>query len=128
MRRWAALAGILCLVASPAAAQRIFYPSRLWLDTSAAVQRLSLLGVLEAWRAQAEREGALPLSHRQREVVRLHECLLAEGHRVDDLVAQLTRFGREAERTFYSLGDFVSEGLRPLCAGRPGAEPSGPRR
>jgi hypothetical protein len=108
----------LALAAWPLEARgdRIFYRSALWLETSPGVQRLSLLGVLQAWETLAGRDPGEPLPFRQREFVRLHECLQARGHTTDDLLARLTRFSQaHPERTFYSFTDFATEALRPLC-------------
>lgn len=106
-----------------ARAQRIFYPARLWLETSPGVQRMSLQGVLRAWEALAAREAPEP-AYRQREFARLHECLEAGGHTVDGLLAHLAGFGAaQAGRQFYSLSDFVAEAVRGLCPAPPAPRP-----
>jgi len=110
----------LCLLApSPAAADRIFYRGEVWLETSAGVQRLSLLSVLRGWERVAESAGAGTLSLRQREAVRLHRCLSARP--VEELLERVTSFGLAGpERVHYSLSDFIrgAEGsLRPPVTG-----------
>ncbi|MBI4608926.1 MAG: hypothetical protein HY726_07960 [Candidatus Rokubacteria bacterium] len=109
----------LCLLAASvqlAPAERIFYRGGLWLETSASVQRLSLHGVLEAWERIARSAEAGELSLRQREAVRLHECLTRRSHgELLERVAELSR--AQPDRVYYSLSDFIAEGLKDLCPG-----------
>ncbi|MBI4587853.1 MAG: hypothetical protein HY725_03360 [Candidatus Rokubacteria bacterium] len=111
-----------------AAADRIFYRGEIWLETSPSVQHLSLVGVLRAWEEVAAevrkpaRAGETP-SGRQREVLRLHECLTAGSRRSTEELLQVvvTTFGAlEPERVFYSLSEFIAEALRELCRSRGG--------
>lgn len=103
----------------PAWPERIFYQSATWLETSPAVQRLSLRGVLRGWEEVAMQSEGEPASPRLREFVRLHACLAARADTLEELLERLARFGaRRPGRTYYSLADFVGEGLRELCAPR----------
>lgn len=100
----------------PVSADRIFYQSGLWLETSAPVQRLSLLGVLRAWEVLAETGPAHRLSPRQHPFVRLHHCLKASAHTTDALLEQVTVFSfTRPDRIYYSLSDFMAETLKDLC-------------
>ena len=105
--------------AGRAEAGRIFYRGGTWLETSTGVQRLSLLGVLRAWERTAEvAEGEAP-SLRQREAVRLYDCLIRTSRSTDELLERITAFSfTDPDRVFYSLSDFVAEGLKGLCAER----------
>jgi hypothetical protein len=115
---------LLALVCAPAwagsaEADRIFYRGGTWLETSAAVQRLSLLGVLRGWEQVAETGGTAALSRRQREALRLHDCLTGSSRSTDELLDRITAFSfAHADRLYYSLSDFITEGLRDLCAYR----------
>ncbi len=107
----------LCtLAAHEAHAERIFYRSGMWLETSAPVQHLSLLGVLQAWERLARAPGPDPLPVRYRAFVGLHHCLAARGESTPALLDRVTLFSlRRPDRTYYSLTDFIAEALRELC-------------
>lgn len=110
--------GLLLALPGPAAGDRIFYAGRTWLETSPAVQRLSLHGVFRAWGQLAEAAEERPLSVREEAFVRLHRCVTATGHTTGELIEWITAVGRRAPaRTYYSLSDFVAESLRELCRG-----------
>ncbi|MBI2466464.1 MAG: hypothetical protein HYV62_01380 [Candidatus Rokubacteria bacterium] len=121
--RAAALALLAVLgLAGEARADRIFYRARTWLETSPAVQRLSLDGVLRGWeRVATEVEEAAmadqPLSRRQREALRLTDCLAERARRgAAELLERATAFAAaEPDRIFYSLSDFLAAALKALC-------------
>ncbi len=122
----AALVGALLVGAAvDAAADRIFYRAETWLETSPDVQRLSVIGVLDGWaHVAAEAEDAAlagaPLSHRQREAVRLTDCLTGPTRRaVPEIQDRVTAFASvDPKRIFYSLSDFVAASLVSFCRGR----------
>jgi len=112
----------LLLPAEPAA-ERIFYRAEIWLETSPRVQHLSLVGALRGWEKVAieARQAAVAggaLSKRQREILRLQECVRGRSPRsTEELLRVVTVFAaREPERVFYSLSDFIAEGLKEFCA------------
>lgn len=110
---------LLALWPAPAPAERIFYRSEIWLGTSPAVQRLSLHGVLEGWERMAEGAGAGALSLRQREALRFHDCLAANSRSFEELLDRITAFSlARPDQVYYSLSDFIAEGLKGLCPGR----------
>jgi len=114
---------LLLVLISPwpgaAGAERIFYRSGTWLETSPAVQRLSLLGVLQAWERMAESTVTDTLSLRQQEAMRFHDCLRASSRSTDELLEQVTAFSfTRPDQVYYSLTDFIAEGLKALCPGR----------
>lgn len=101
-----------------AVAERIFYRGGVWLETSAQVQRLSLHGVLRAWERLAEAAPAGQLSLREREALRLQHCLTGGSHSFTGLLERVTAFSFAfPDRLYYSLSDFITEGLRGLCPG-----------
>lgn len=119
-----AILGLIVLAGSlDARADRIFYRAATWLETSAEVQRLSLLGVLRGWErlaVEAERTavaGGGP-THRQRAAARLTDCIGAEAHAVlVDVQARVTAFAAaDPERIAYSLSDFIAAALAAVCA------------
>lgn len=100
-----------------AMADRIFYRSETWRETSSSVQRLSLLGVLRAWERMAETADTGALSLRQREALHLHDCLTRGSHSTDELLERVTAFASaHPDRLYYSLSDFIAEGLKGLCS------------
>jgi hypothetical protein len=123
-RSW--IAGLLLAGAAvDAAADRIFYRAETWLETSPEVRRLSVVGVLQGWARVAgdAEEAALaerPLSLRQREALRLAECLLGSTPRpVPEILERVTAFASaDPQRVFYSLSDFVAASLVGLCPAR----------
>lgn len=128
LARVARLAIPACLVvlvaAPPARADRIFYRAGTWLETSPAVQRLSLAAVVRGWErlaAQAE-EGAFERAPtpRQREAARLTACLVGPpAYPLDAVQRGVSAFAMaDPARLFYSLSDFVAAALRDLCPER----------
>lgn len=120
---------VVALPTPPASAERIFFRGETWLETSPSVQHLSLVGVLRAWERIAREALSVAgpaLSRREREAIRLYDCLLAPSPRpVDELLRVVTAFGaKDPERVFYSLSDFIGEGLRQLCPASGGSEPA----
>lgn len=108
--------------AGAARADRIFYRAGTWLETSPAVQRLSIEGVLRGWeRVAAEVEEAAmagePLTRRQHEALRLADCLGDRARRGSaELLEHATAFAAaEPGRVFYSLSDFLAESFKTLC-------------
>lgn len=102
---------------APVMAERIFYRSEIWRETSSSVQRLSLLGVLRAWERMAETADTGALSLRQREALRFHDCLTRGSHSTDELLERVTAFASaHPDRLYYSLSDFIAEGLKGLCS------------
>jgi hypothetical protein len=107
---------LVLLAAGPARAERIFYRSSLWLETSPGVQHLSLVGVLQAWERLARVAEREPLPVRQQAFVVLHRCLARRGYPTPALLERLTAFGLEnPDGVYSSLSDFAAEGLRALC-------------
>lgn len=107
---------VLLVTAGQARAERIFYRSSLWLESSSSVQHLSLVGVLRAWERLARAAETERLPYRQQEFARLHRCLVGSAFRTQDLLDRLTVFSfSHLDRSYYSLTDFVAEGLRELC-------------
>lgn len=120
MKRSFLLAFLILASAWPGAAgaQRIFYRSGTWLEASPSVQRLSLLGVLQAWERLAESVEEGRSSLRQREALRLHDCLTGGSRSTAELLEQVTAFSlAHPDRVYYSLTDFIAEGLKNLCSG-----------
>ncbi|MCL6639946.1 MAG: hypothetical protein K6T92_01095 [Candidatus Rokubacteria bacterium] len=104
------------LAAAPARAERIFYRASLWLETSAPVQHLSLVGVLQAWERLARAADRETLQHREQAFAELHRCLDRRGYATPALLERLTVFSLEnPDGVYYSLSDFAAEALRPLC-------------
>lgn len=59
------------------------------------------------------------LSPRQREAMRFHDCLRASSRSTDELLEQVTAFSfARPDQVYYSLTDFIAEGLKALCTGR----------
>ncbi len=99
-----------------AEADRIFCRGGSWLETSSSVQRLSLLGVLRGWEQVAQVAAGDALSLRQREALRLQDCLARNSYSTDELLSRITAFSfAHPDRVYYSLSDFIAEGLKPLC-------------
>lgn len=122
MRAAALGLALLLAAAFDARADRIFYRAGTWLETSPAVQRLSFEGVLRGWeRVASEVEEAAmsgqPLSRREREVLRLTDCLTGPARRpTGDLLGRVTAFAAaDPDRVFYSLSDFLAASLKDLC-------------
>jgi hypothetical protein len=122
----ASIVGVLLVGAAVgAAADRIFYRAETWLETSRDVKRLSVIGVLEGWtRVAGEAEDAVlagvPLSHRQREALRLTDCLTGSTRRsVTEILERVTAFASiDPKRVFYSLSDFLAASLVGVCSAR----------
>jgi hypothetical protein len=112
---------LLCLIVASlwpgaASADRVFYRSGVWLETSAGVRRLSLLGVLRAWEQLAETAAPGSLSLRQREAMRLHDCLIRTARSHDEMLERVTSLSRAyPDRIHYSLSDFIADGVKDLC-------------
>ncbi len=108
-----------CLLAAQSAqAERIFYWSGMWLETSAPVQHLSLLGVLRGWERLASAAEREPLPPRSQAFVRLHHCVGGRAYSTSALLERLTAFSlQHPDRAYYSLSDFVAEAFRELCPG-----------
>lgn len=107
---------LVVVAADPVRAERIFYRASLWLETSAPVQHLSLVGVLQAWERLARAADRETLPHRQRAFAELHRCLGRRGYGTPALLERLTAFSLEnPDGVYYSLSDFAAEALRPLC-------------
>ncbi|HXF96028.1 MAG TPA: hypothetical protein VNI61_07975 [Gemmatimonadales bacterium] len=110
------LLALVVVAADPARAERIFYRASLWLETSASVQHLSLVGVLQAWERLARIAEREVLPARQQAFVQLHRCLGRRGYATPALLERLTAVSLEnPDGVYYSLSDFAAEALRPLC-------------
>lgn len=108
---------LLPLFPGLARADRAFYRGGTWIETSLAVQRLSLFGVLRAWEELAKAD-AEDLSFRRREAVRLRDCLVKARRSSDELLDRARSLSRAfPERPYYSLSDFLAEAFKDLCLG-----------
>jgi hypothetical protein len=104
---------------------QVFYRAAIWLGTSPDVQRLSLLGVLDGWARIAGEAGeaimaGAPPSHRQREALRLADCLLGSTRRsLSEMTERATTFAlADPQRVFYSLSDVLAASLASVCSAR----------
>ncbi|MBI2164384.1 MAG: hypothetical protein HYW08_06795 [candidate division NC10 bacterium] len=116
---------LLALLAShPIAgrAQRIFYRSQDWLATSPETQMRLLNGTLRAWEevaeaAEARGSGGDPLSVREREALRLLECIQIRPGLTPPAVRQAIQSyaGEHPQEIFASFGDLAARALSRPC-------------
>jgi hypothetical protein len=122
-RRWgtAGLAVVACLtvLATLAGAARIFYHAKDWLGTSPETQLRLLRGTLRAWEEVAEAAEGWdhPLSAREREALRLVECIRLRPGLTLEAVRQViqTYAGEHPAGVFSTFGDLAARALEGPC-------------
>lgn len=103
-------------------AQRIFYRSRDWLATSAETQMRLVNETLRAWdevaeAAESRGPGGEPLSVREREALRLLECIrIHPGLTSEDVRRAVQAYvENHPQKIFASFGDLAARALSLPC-------------